>query len=439
MNSVKVEVEDVSSVRRKIHVELPTEVVDEAFEEAYRELKKTARLKGFRPGKAPRSLLERYYGDKVRYDVTTKLFQESYTKSIREKALSPVSQPNIEDMKLRPGEEFRYTAMVEVKPRVGLSDYVGLEAHQEEVRVTDKQVRDRLDEIREMFARLEDVTPDRPVQEGDVVVTEHQLLIEGQPLGNREPQEEMLEIRSDRLDEALYKSLVGVRLGEEAEVPRQFSPDEPDPSLAGKEGVLRLKVKSIRQKILPELDDHFAQRMGEYTSLEDLRVTVREELEETERRRIISDMNQALIEQLLERHPIEVPEAMVELQIEQMIRNAKRRLAVHGLTMEQAGSNPEEMRARFRDSAVGAVRTTLILEAIADREGIQVADQDLNEAYEKIAKQTGRDVQAVKGLYRNSDASENLKASLLEEKTLDFLRDKANIVKKRRAGSKKRV
>jgi trigger factor len=161
-------------------------------------------------------------------------------------------------------------------------------------------------------------------------------------------------------------------------------------------------------------------------------------LEEAERQRIISDVNQTLLDQLLEQHPVEVPEAMVELQIQQMIHNAQQRLAAHGLTMEQAGSDPEDMRRRYLDSAVRAVRATLILEAIARQEMIQVTDEDLSAAYDRIAKQTGRSLQSVKGLYKDDHALDTLKASITEEKTLDFLRDKANIVKKKPTAKKKR-
>jgi trigger factor len=284
-----------------------------------------------------------------------------------------------------------------------------------------------------MFARLEDVTEDRPVNEGDVLLADHRWFVDGEPLGNGAPQEEMLEVRPERVGDELFKALLGLRPGDETRIPRKFSADHPDQKVAGKEGELHLTVKNIRRKILPDLDDSLAQRLGEYATLEDLKKKVREELEEAGRQRTISEMNEMLIEQLLERHPIEVPETMVELEIQRMIRNTQQRLAVHGLTIEQSGSTPEAMGVRYRGSAEKLVRTGVILESIARQEGIHVEEQDLNDAYKKIANQTGRDLKGVKGLYKDTAAIEAMKETLLQEKTLDFLRDKANIVEKGRA------
>jgi len=405
---LNVQVEEISSVKRKLHIVVPAGVVTDEFDRAYRELKRTARVKGFRPGKAPRSILERFYGDIVRREVMSKIVEETYSKSLEENGLIPVSQPQIEGQEIRSGEDFSYTALVEVKPQLQVSDYLGLEVEREEVRVTEAQVQARLEEIREMFARLVDLEEDRAVQEGDFVLVEQTILMEGAGSEKRGPQEQMLEVRSGQLDEGVH----------------------PDRSLAGKEGILHLGVKAIRRKVLPELDDAFAKRLGEYQTLEELKARVRQELEEEEKRRIVSSMNQAIIDQLLKRHDFEVPEAMVEWQTQAMIRNARRRLAVHGMTLEQAGGSPEQMRARFRDSAIRAVRSSLILEAIARQEGIEVGEEELEETFRSISAQTGRSLQQVREMYQDPDALASLKASKLEEKALDFIRDRAKMLDK---------
>jgi trigger factor len=255
--------------------------------------------------------------------------------------------------------------------------------------------------------------------------------MDGQPVGQGEPQEQMMEVRPDRIEADFLKALVGIQRDEEVQVPHLFPPDHQDTKLAGKEGAFLVKVKAIRKKILPELDDAFAKRLGEYEDLSGLRTKVREKVEEQERQRIRAAENQSLIDLLLKGHPIEVPEALVEFQIQEMIRNTQRRLAVHGLTLEQTGSDPQQMHGRYRESAVKAVRTSLILEAIAQREEMQVSDEGLDNAYHRIAQQTGRGIDQVKALYKDPAALEGLKGSLIEDAVLDFLRERAKIVDKK--------
>ncbi len=427
---MNVQVEEISSVKRKLHIVVPAQVVTDEFDRAYRELKRTARVKGFRPGKAPRSLLERFYGDLVRREVIGKIVEETYSKSLEENGLEPVSQPEIEGQDIRSGEDFSYTAIVEVKPQVRVSDYLGLELEREDPQVTEEQVQARLEEIREMFARLENVEEDRPVQEGDFVLIEQTMVMEGEPPDKRAPQERMLEVKPGEAEDSLINALIGLRIGAQGEVPQRFPQDHPDPGLAGREGVLGFSLKAIRKKVLPDLDDAFAQRLGEYQTLEELKARVRQEVEEDERRRIRSSMNQALIDQLLKGHDFEVPEAMVQWQTHAMIRNAMRRLAVHGLTVEQAGGGLEQLQDRFRDSAVRAVRTSLILEAIARQEGIEVNEEEIEETFRSISSQTGRSIQQVRETYKDPDALASLRASKLEEKALDFIRDRAKMLDK---------
>jgi trigger factor len=424
---VKVEIEEISAVRRKLHVQVPADEVTAEFERAYRKLQRTARVKGFRPGKAPRSLLERLYGDQVRYEVTSQLIQETYRRSLDQNDITPVSQPDIGEVDVQSGADLHYTASVEIKPQVRVADYVGLEVESEPVQVTDAQVESRLEEIREMFARLEDMEEGHPVAEGDFVLALHRVVLAGQAQDAQGPEELMMEVRPQRMEEALFKALVGVGVGQTVTVPHRFPEDHPDPKLAGKDGALEVTVKAIRKRVLPELDDAFAKRLGEYETLDALRVKVREELEEGERRRIRSAQNESVIDQLLKANPIEVPEALVALQIEEMLRDARRRLAVHGITLEQAGGDSQQMRERYRDPAVKAVRTSFILEAIARQEGLEVTQEALEAVYERLARQSGRDIRQIREMYREPDAMASLKGSLLEEKALDFLIERATI------------
>lgn len=435
---MKVEIEELDSVKRRIRVEVPARRVDDALEKAFRNLNKRVRIKGFRPGKAPRSVLERYYGDRVRYEVSTQLIEETYSKSVEEKALKPVSQPSIEEVQLKPGEDFRYTAVVEVKPQIEVSDYLGLELPAQPSQLDESAVEQRLEQIREAYAKLVDIEEDRPAGEGDVIVVEHTLMMEGESPEGQNPQEQLVELHPDKVEEKFLKALCGMRKGEETVVTHRFPEDDPNPKLAGKEGRIRIRLKAIKRKELPPLDDELAKKVGDYESLHALRERVRQDLEEAESRRQRSAIHEAIIDELIKRHPIEVPPSMVELQIRDMIQALQRRMAAQGATLDTSEENIQRLRQRFREAAVRAVRASLLLEAVAEKEGIEVTDEDLERAFEEIARRTGRSSSEVRALYKDPSALESLKANVLEEKTLDFLRDHAKMKEEKRTTKRKR-
>lgn len=425
---MKVQIEEISEVKRKVQVELPPEVVSEKLEQAYRDVGKNAHLRGFRPGKAPRAILERYFGEHIKDQVSSQLIEDSFGKIISEHELRAVGRPAVEEVDLKPGGEMRFTVTVEVIPRIDLKDYKLLEVPQMELRVTDEEVSARIDEIREMFAKLEDVEEDRPTQEGDFVLLLNRFVVEGRLRGPEGGQEQVVELRQGTLEDRIYKALLGLRPGEEVQVPYRFQENHADSSLAGKEGILEIKLGKIRKKVLPDLDDSFARRLGEYTSLEELRLGIRKELEEEARRKIEAQTKEAIVDQLLKLNEFEVPESLVALQIESMMREAKRRLVGHGMKEEDTGALMAQMRERYRDSALRSVRSSLILQAIAEKEGLEVTEEILRKSMERIARETGRDFSQVEKLYQRPEAMESLKESVKEELALDFLRQGAKMV-----------
>lgn len=435
---MKVQIEELSGVKRKVQVELPAEMVSEKLEQAYKDVGKNAHLRGFRPGKAPRAILERYFGQHIKDQVSSELIEESFGKIISEHDLRAVGRPAVEEVDLKPGQDMRFTVTVEVIPSIDLKDYKGLELPQTELQVTDEEVAARIDEIREMFAKLEDVDEDRPTQEGDFVLLLTRFLVEGQLQGPEGGQEQVVELRQGALEDRIYKAVVGLRSGEEVQVPYRFQENHPDSKLAGKEGILEIKLGKIRKKVLPELDDGFARRLGEYAGLEELRAGIRKELEEEARRKIEAETKEAIVDHLLKLHEFEVPESLVSFQIESMVREARRRLVVHGMREEETKALTAQMRERYRDSAVRSVRSSLILQAIAEKEGLEVTEEILRKSMERIARETGRDLSQVEKIYQRPEAMESLKESVREELALDFLKQGAKMVarKEKKEGGK---
>lgn len=428
---MKVQIEEISNVKKKVQVELPAEVVTEKLEQVYKDIGKSAHLKGFRPGKAPRAILERYFGESVKSQVSSELIEESFGKIIAEHDIRAVGQPVVEELDLKPGQDMRFTVTVEVIPHIELKNYKGLEIPQLELRVTDEEVSARIDEIRELFARLEDVEEDRPAQEGDFVVLLSRFRVEGVDRGPGPRQEQVVELKQGSLEERIYRAIIGLRPGQQVQVPYRFEENHPDKKLAGKEGILEIELGKIRKKVVPELDDAFARKLGEYQGIDELKSGIRRELEEAARKKIEVETKEAIVDQLLKLHEFQVPESMVALQIESMVERAEMRLVAQGMKVEDTQALTAQMRERYRDSAVRSVRSSLILQAIAEKEGLEVTEETLRNGMERIARETGRDLSQVERLYEHPKAMESLKESLKEELALDFLRQEAKMVSRK--------
>ena len=426
---MKVEIENIGGLKRRVKVVVPAERVAREVDKAYHDLRKSVRVKGFRPGKAPRFILERYYGQQVKEHVMSQLIEETLEEVIRDNGLDAVGGVEVEERKMELGQEMYYVAVVEVMPEIQVEGYEGLEIPEQEVKVTEEKIDKRIEEIRELFARVADVEEERPVQEGDLVLCKMRTLVDGEPLGPKEGEERLLEIKEGEEDERLHKSLIGKRPGETLEIPRRFPDDYKVASLAGKEGKLEVKVISIKRKILPELNDEFAKRLGEYENLEALRAGVRRELEEEERRRLEERTRKRLMEQLLEKYDFEVPESLVAEELEAIMNSVRRKMAVYGIDRGDAQGFVEQMRESYREEARKNVRSSLILRAIAQKEKLEVTESHLRKAMATIARETGRDLSEVERIYSSrEEALERLKESVLEELALDFLRQKAKMV-----------
>lgn len=426
---MKVEIENAGGLKRRLKVVVPADRVAREIDKAYQDLKRRVVLKGFRPGKAPRSVLERYYSEQVKEHVMSRLIEETVGEVIRDKGLKTVGGVEVEESRLELGEDMYYVALAEVMPEIQVDEYEGLEIPEQEVRVSEEKVAERIEEIRELFARIGDVEEQRPVQEGDMVLCRIRTIVEGKLLDREEGEEKILEIKEGTEDQRLQKSLIGKRPGDTIEIPHRFPEDYRVPSLAGKEAKLEVKILSLKRKILPELNDEFAKRLGEYEDLEALREGVRKELEEEERRKLEERTRRRIVDQLLEKYKFEVPESLVAEELKAMMDNARRKMAVYGVDRKEAHGLLEGVKERYMEEARKNVRSSLILRAIAEKEKLEVKESDLRKAMVRIAKNTGKDLSELERIYYSrEDLLERLKESVQEELALDFLKQKAKMV-----------
>jgi len=424
---MKVQIENAGPFERKIFFEIPADVVAKEVDSTYRALNQSVKLKGFRPGKVPRSILERYYKNQVENEVMAKLIEDSYEKAVEEYHLFPVAVPTILDRTFEAGKDFKYSLTVEVKPEVDVGDYRGLEVERPAVVVTDEEVEERLRALQETHAQLKPVEADRPVQPQDMVIVDFEGTLGGKPLEGWKVRDHLVEAGSNTLVGGLDQRLIGLPLGQEEDIPLRLPDTYARKELAGKEINVRLKVKEIKEKILPALDDEFARELGDFKTLEELKSRLRKTLEEQKQKRANDIAKERLLAILRAKHPFPIPKSMIDRQIEAMLARTELQLARQGMKLEETRRDDPQIRESLRPAAEKEVRGALILEKIAEKEKISVSDEELDRRLEEIASRLNQRTEAVKNYYRKKDRLEDLRELVREEKTLDLLLREAKI------------
>ena len=423
---MNVKVEDISSVKKQLSFEVPATRVDEEIELAYKKLAKTAKIKGFRQGKVPRAVLERHYAASVESQVLERLISDSYFKAIKDEKILAVSGPDItEGGTLEKGKAYTFQAQVEVQPEVEAKDYLELPLKKETFKDDDTLVGARLEEMRLGNAKLE-ATDREEAQSGDTVIIDFEGFINGVPFENGAAENHSLDLGSNTFIPGFEEKLVGMKLGEEGEIEVTFPLDYGKKELAGQDATFKVKIKEIKEKVLPELNDEFAAQVG-LASLEDLRSRIKEAHESQERARIEQEFRDQLVDALIERNPLEVPDGMVQSQLDYMLENLSNRMQSQGMSLESMGMTPDSFKEIYREVAVKQVKGNLLLEAIALQENIQVEESEIEEKLEEIAEKHNASKEMVMNFYADESKRRGLVAQLAEEKVIHFLTGKANV------------
>lgn len=421
-------VESLSSVKKKISFEIPAERVSTEIDKVFGQIQKRAAIKGFRKGKVPRSLVEQNYGSMMEGDVLKNLFDETYFKALADHKIFPVSHPLIESDEVKRGEPLKYSATVEVLPEIEVGDYSGLQVKKEKFVSDAAPVEARLNEMREGISVLKPLEEDKSAENGHFVVIDFVGSVDGIPFEGGSAESYQLELGSGRFIPGFEEQLVGVKTGEQTTVAVTFPEEYGNKELAGKQASFAVTVREIKVKELPELNDEFAMQFGEFETFDQLKTKLVELHEKQEADRIKADLQDRLVKALIEKNEIEVPSALVDRQLQLMLSNMKNRLAQQRLSLEMMGIDDETFKIQYRDSAENQVKGSLLLEAVAKKEGVKVEDADIEAKLRAMAEEAGQDFERVKSFYeQNHNAKENLVAHLNEEKVLGYLLDKAVI------------
>jgi len=425
---MRTNLEDITSVKKKLSVEIESEEVDRKFNKVYKELGKQVKIPGFRPGKVPRKILERHIGSQVTEDVAKDLINETFPGALEEVKTFPLGVPTLEKETLKQGQDFKYSAIMEVRPQFEIDKYLGLEVEKETFSVTEQDVQDQLAQIRNAHGTLTSIDSDRAIKKNDHVVLDYQGFEKGQPLEEIHASNFLLKVGGNDFHPKFEESLIGLKKDGEAEIKVEFESGYPHTKLARKTVDFKVKILDIKKMVLPELNDEFAQNLGaDLKDLKDLNNKVRETILAQEEKRIDSELKQNLLKKISDSVDFELPQTLVEAEIEQVVENVKQNLIRSGSNLEKTGLSEEKLRKDFRPASEKRVKNLLILGEIAKQEKLAVNEEDLNRGFKDLAASTGQDAETLRKYYQARNLMDALEEKLLEEKTLNYLVENATI------------
>ena len=420
---MQVTVEDVSSVKKILHIEIPEDKVVRELDNAYKNLKKTAKIKGFRPGKAPRSVLERLYKKDVHIDVSSKLLQDSFVEAIKETDLNIVGNPKIDPPGLDEKGPYKYDATVEIKPEIEEIDFKGLTLKKNLYRVTDQEMDAQVAMLQKNLAQQKPITEDRAAQKDDFVLVDYEGFKDGKPFAETQKTENFtMKIGTGHIIKTFDEQLIGMKPGDKKEIKVNFPEDYFNDKLANLEINFQVTLHEIREEVLPEIDDEFAKRLGQYETFDDLKNAITDNLDQGYAKRVEQEINEQIFEALIAKSEFEVPDSMVDYELEGIIEEAERSFAYHNKSMEELGLSKEILSEKYRDTADKKVRRHLILGKIVEQEDMTLADQEMEDGFKEMAQTFNQPLEDIKNYYKqNEDKIEFFKHTLLEKKAVKLI------------------
>ncbi|WP_213422816.1 trigger factor [Bhargavaea massiliensis] len=409
--------------------EVPAETFNKGLDQAFKKVVKQVNVPGFRKGKVPRKIFEQMFGVESLYqDAIDAVLPEAYTNAIDEAGISPVAQPEIDVEEIENGQPVIFKANVTVKPEVKLGEYKGLEVERQDTAVTDEEIEEQLNDRRQGNAEFV-IKEDEPAAEGDTVVLDFEGFTDGEPFEGGKAEGYELELGSGSFIPGFEEQLVGVKAGESKDVEVSFPEEYHAAELAGKPATFKVTVHEVKARELPELDDEFAKEVdSEVESLDELRNKLKEQTAREKKDASEAALRDELVEQAAKNADIDIPEVMVESEVDRMVQEFGQRLQQQGMTLDLyyqfSGQDEAALRAQMKEDAETRVRVSLVLEAIAEAEGVTVSEEDIQEELQTMSGQFNMDTEQIKQILGGTEMLEN---DIRLKKTIEFLVENAKI------------
>ncbi|MFT5701671.1 MAG: trigger factor [Desulforhopalus sp.] len=419
-----VKVEEISALTKKITVTIPSETVQPMLDKAYDKLKKDVKIKGFRRGKVPRTVIVKNYKGQVEGETGETLVQENYFAAVEKEGIDPIVHPDIKEVNYNEDGSFTFVAEVDIRPEFELGQYKGLEIEKEEVLVTDAEIQLELNTLQKTNAPLQET--DRAVKNEDVVVVDFQGYHEGTAMDQVKNEDYSVDVGSGNMGADFEEKLVGMKVGEEASHEVDFPETHPNPMLKGKKVEFRINVKKVQERVLADLDDEFAKDVGEgVDTLDTLKASINDKITKQREEAAQGVLTDRMMQKLLENHTFDVPKRLVTFEIEQMIKQTEEQFKQGGMSLEAAGLSKETLAQQNEPVAEKRVRGDFILKKISEVEEIKVEDEDMERGFKRIGDQYNMPVATVKEYFQNRDDLLPFINELLNEKILRWLREQA--------------
>ncbi len=425
---MSLQVEKLEKNMAKLTIEASAEDFEKAIQKVYLKARGRINIPGFRKGKAPRKLIEKMYGTGVFYeDAANNLIPTAYAEALKDCDLEIVSRPEINVTQIESGKPFIFTAEVAVKPEVTLGEYKGVEVEKSDVEVTDEDINKEVDKERENNSRTIDVD-DRAVESGDIIKLDFDGSVDGVPFAGGKAENYTLTIGSGSFIPGFEDQLIGTKIGEDKDVTVTFPEDYHEKSLAGKEAVFKCKVNAITVKELPDADDEFASEVSEFETLAEYKEDIKKKLTEKKEKEARAKKEAQAVEKAVENATMEIPDAMIDTQVQSMMEDFARRMQSQGLSLEQyfqfTGMDAKKMHDQMKPEALKRIQNSLVLEAVAKAENIEISDEKVDEEIAKMAEAYKMEVEKLKGIIGDSERDQ-MKKDLAVQAAADLIADAA--------------
>jgi len=422
-------VEDVSSVKKTLHIEIPQDEVARELEKAYNQLKKSAKIKGFRPGKVPRSVLERMFKKDVHADVSSRLIQSSFIDAVKQTELKVIGNPELEPPELTADSSYKYDATVEISPEIEDIEYKGLGLERTRYEVSDGEVDVQLKTLQKNMARQQKISDDRPAQDGDFVLIDFEGSKDGDPVPEFAKTENFsLEIGKAVISEDFDSRLCGMKPGDANEFKIKFAEDYANEKLADLEISFKVTLNEITEEILPEINDALAKKAGSYETLDELKNVILDNLKQGYAKRSEQELNEQIFSKLIAGTDFEVPDTMVEMELDGIVAEAERSFSYRNTSLEEMGLSRETIAEKYRDTALKQVKRHLILGKIIDQENLTLSDDELEGGLQEMSENFNQPLEEIKKYYdQNPDNLGFFKHTLLEKMAIKLIIDSGTI------------
>ncbi len=421
---MQVAAEKLSPVLLELAVEIEASQVNDELAKAYRKLGKSAKIRGFRPGKAPRQVLAQVYGPRVQQDVAQRLVDQTYQEAIGQQKVQTVSQPRIEPSEVKDNKPFSYKARVEIVPEIEAVNFEGFEIKRPSTKVTDEALNEELEGLRRANSTLEPPKRKRGAKEGDMLTLDFEVVVEGEVVEGAGAKDFDVELGKNQLLPDIEKAVLKKKPGESASAEVEMPDSHPNPQLKGKKAEFRIEIKDLKERVLPELDDEFAKDLGDFEGLDALKAELSKDLEKRLTEQADNAVAEALVAKLVEANPIDIPPALVRQQNQVSEQELVAQARARGQQVRQL---PQELRAQIQQDSEMKVRAGLLMAEIAKKEEIKIGDKELEEGMTELAEQTGKNIAKIRAEYRDPKKREMLVGMILENKVLDIIQSKAKI------------